>query len=228
MSNVEISNELILEMANQGVLSGHNKSRTHPKMKRYIGAMRNEIEIFKPEATLNTLNKAAAFLKEIMAKKGLVLIIGTEPAAHESVIKLSNQFNFPRVITRWLGGTLTNFTIMKERLSYYQNLKLKKERGELSKYTKKEQSIFGKELNKLSEKFEGLLKLERLPDAIFVINGVSHQTAIREAKKVNIPVIAIIDSNNNPDGISYPIVANDHARASINWVVDRILGIIQT
>lgn len=227
MSSAQISNDLILEMANQGVLTGHKKSKTHPKMKQYIGATRNEIEILKPEVAIGTLEKAIEILKEIINKKGLIIFVGTEPAAHESILKLAGVLGQPHVITRWLGGTLTNFPIIKERLNYYQNLKLRKERGELAKYTKKEQSLFGKELNKLSIKFEGLVKLERLPDAIFIINGKSHETAVREAKRTNIPIIAMIDTNDNPEGINFPIIANDHAKASIVWIVDRILEKIE-
>lgn len=228
MTNIQITNELAIEMANHGVLFGHNKSKTHPKMKPYVGATKNEIEILKPEATLYSLHKAAEFLKEIVAKKGMVLIVGTNPSAKEAVLKLANKFEFPKVVNRWLGGTMTNFNIMKERLKYYQSLKLRKEKGELSKYTKKEQMGFSKELGKLSVKFDGLVKMERLPDAIFVVDIKTHAIAVREAIKANIPVIAIIDTNDNPQKISYPIIANDHSKTSVNWIVDKILEIIHT
>lgn len=223
-----VNEELALEMAKCGVLHSHKKSKTHPKMKPFIGAVRNEIEILKPEVSVGTLKKTAEFIKTIVAKKGMVLIVGTQPAAHNAVRKFADTFTFPYVTTRWLGGAVTNFNVMKQRLTYYQNLKAKKEKGELAKYTKKEQSLFGKELNKMTIKFDGLVRMDKLPDAIMVIDPQKHETAVREAWKANIPIIAVLDTNDNPENITYPVVGNDHSKSSIDWLMDKITEIVHT
>ncbi len=223
-----VSEKLALEMAKNGVLHSHKKSKTHPKMKPFIGAIRNEIEILKPEIVLATVTRAADFIKSIIVKKGLILIVGTQPSAHAAVRKLSDTFNFPYVTTRWLGGTITNFSVMKQRLAHYQNLKTKKEKGELSKYTKKEQSIFGKELNKMKIKFDGLVRLDRVPDAVLVIDPKQHDTAVKEGIKAKIPVLAVLDTNDNPEKINFPIMANDHSKSSVDWLVEKILEIVHT
>ena len=222
MSETTLNEKLVLEMAETGVIYGHKKSKTHPKMKPYISLTRNEIELFKPEAVVESLEKAKKIIKELLAKKSLVLAIGTGPAAKETIKGFAETHNFPYVVNRWLGGTLTNFPIIRERINYYLNLKSQKEKGGLSKYTKKEQVLFNKELTKLSLNLDGLVKLDRLPDAIFVVDPHLHSTAVREAKKLHIAVIAIIDNNDDPEPIDYPIIANDRSRSSIQWVLAKI------
>lgn len=223
----EIDQETILELANAGVLYGHKKSKTHPKMRVFIGAQRNEIEILKPELVMRRLEKALDFLKEKRKNNGTILIVGTIVSAHEAVKKLADAFGFPCVTSRWLGGTLTNWNKVKERVKYYLDLKERKEKGELAKYTKKEQVDFAKELEKLRQKFEGIKNMTKLPDVLFVIDPKAHAIAIREAKTLGIPVVAIVDTNDNPTEVTLPIVANDHARASINWIIDKIIEGLQ-
>ncbi len=223
MTQTEIDQNLILELADAGVLYGHKKSKTHPKIKGFIGAQRNEIEILKPEVVMKRLEKAIEFLKEKRSAGATVLIVGTHVSAHDAVKKIAEIFGFPYVITRWLGGTLTNWSVMKDRIKYYLELKEKKEKGELAKYTKKEQVDFSKELEKLRQKFEGLVSMKKLPDAILVIDPKIHETAIREAKMTKVPIVAIMDTNDDPTDIEYPIPANDRAKTSINWITDKII-----
>lgn len=225
----EIDQNTILELANTGVIYGHKKSKTHPRMKGFIGAQRNEIEILKPELVLRRLEKAVEFLKAKREAGGTFLLVGTQVSAHEALKKLVDMFGFPYITTRWLGGTLTNWSVVKDRVKYYLDLKEKKERGELAKYTKKEQVDFSKELEKLRQKFEGLVNMKKLPDALIVIDPKTHETAVREAKMTNIPIVAIMDTNDDPAEIEYPIIANDHAKTSINWIIDKIIkGLEQT
>ena len=222
MAENNISEELIKEMANLGVIFGHKKSKTHPRMRPYIGASRNEIELLDPQATLAGLAKAIEFLKEKVKSGGLVVVVGALPAAREAVKTFAEKFNFPYVTTRWLGGTLTNFKIINQRLVYYQDLKAKKESGELGKYTKKEQLKFNEQIKKLAEFFDGLINLKRVPDALFVVDINEHDTAVREARRLKIPIVAIIDNDDDPELVDYPIFASDHAKSSIEWVMAKV------
>lgn len=214
-------------MAKKGVLLGHKKSKTHPHMKPYIGANRNEVEIMKPEAVASSLAKAIEFLKETKSKGKVILCIGTTSPAKAAIEKIACHFKFPFVTTRWIGGTLTNFKVIRERINYYLNLKGKKERGELGKYTKKERVDFDKELEKLAIKFDGLVDLSRTPDAIFIVDGKEHETALREAKRIEIPVVMINDTDDDPKIVQYPIIASDHTRSGIEWIVDRLISGIE-
>jgi len=217
-----ITDELIKEMANLGVIFGHKKSKTHPRMRPYIGLSRNEIEILDPQATLTSLAKAIEFMKEKIKSGGLIISVGTLPAMREAIKEFSVKFNLPYVTTRWLGGTLTNFKVIGQRLAYYQDLKAKKESGELGKYTKKEQLKFNEQIKKLSQVFDGLINLKRLPDAVFVVDIDEHDTAVREARRLNIPVIAVIDSDDDPELVDYPVFASDHTKSSIEWIMAKI------
>lgn len=211
------------EAVRAGVIYGHKRSRTNPRMKSYVVTNRNEIEILNVEETLETLKRATEYLQEVVRKGGLVFVVSVKPAAREAIDKLSQEFGFPKVTNRWLGGTLTNFPIIKKRLEYYQNLRAKQQQGELEKYTKKEQLRFDKEIKKLSENFDGLINLTRLPDCVFIVDPSEHETAVREARCLKIPIVAIIDSDDDPELIDYPIIANDHAKSSIDWVSNKII-----
>ena len=227
MQTIPVETNLALEMAEKGVLSGHKKSKTHPHMKPYIGANRNEVEIMKPEAVAGSLARAIEFLREAKNKSKMVLCVGTTSPAIAAIEKMAGHFKFPLVTTRWIGGTLTNFKVIRERINYYLNLKGKKERGELGKYTKKERVDFDKELEKLAAKFDGLVGLSRTPDAIFIVDGKEHETALREAKRMGITVVMINDTDDDPKIVEYPIIASDHARSGIEWVVDRLISGIE-
>lgn len=217
-----LDNKLVAEMAEAGVLYAHKKSKADPRMRQFIVANRHEINLIDAGVVMNTLDKAAAFLKEILSKGGRVLFVATTPAASNIVRSFAEEYNQPYVIHRWLGGTLTNFEVIRKRVDYYLEMKGKQESGELDKYTKKERTKFSQEISKLSYKFEGLLKLDRLPDAIFVVDAKEHKTAVKEAVDMDIPIVAIIDTDDNPEPITYPIVANDHSSSSISWVIDKL------
>ena len=217
-----LDNKLLAEMAEAGVLQGHKKSKTHPRMKPYVAVNRHGLDIFDARAVIDSLRKSVAFLKEVISKNGLVIFVGTTPPAKRSIKNLAEELNQPYVITRWVGGTITNFKIIRKRIDYYEELKAKKESGELEKYTKKEQVKFAKEIGRLAQKFDGLVRLTRRPDAFFIIDALEHDTAIREAKHMGIPLLAIIDNDDNPDLIDYPIIASDHSRLGIEWIMNRI------
>jgi small subunit ribosomal protein S2 len=224
MEETPISNELVTELAENGIIYGHKKTKTHPKMKPFIGANRNEIELFKPESIMESLKKTTNFLTNAKKENKLILVVATQPAAAEIAHVFAESFEYPYVTNRWLGGTLTNFKVIRGRVKHYLDLQTKQEKGELKRYTKKEQHEFSKELNKLQEKFHGLVRMDRTPDILFVIDGnqKSHRTAINEAHRMKIPIAGIIDSDDNPDDFAEPIIANDHAKRSITWLIEKI------
>lgn len=213
---------LLEEMVKAGILYGRKKSKTHPRMKAYIYATRNGIEVLDLPKTMEALEKAGEFLKEVMKKDGLVLAVGTQPASQELVEAFAKKFSMPYVIKRWLGGTLTNFKTLSKRTQYYMNLKADQATGKLEKYTKKEQTEFGKEIEKMNGFFGGLEKLNRLPSALLAINANEHMTAINEAKRLKIPVVAILSTDTDPEIVDYPIPANDNSKASIAWILSKL------
>lgn len=219
-----INEEMVREMANLGVIFGHKKSKTHPRMKPYIGGQRNEVTLIDPEATIGTLNKAISFLNQKISDGGFVLLVGTSSAAKGAIQKFALEFKFPFVISRWLGGTLTNFKVINQRLGYYQELKAKRESGEFSKYTKKEQLGFTEQIKKMAQFFDGLENLKQIPNAIFIVDIKEHETALREARQLGIPIIGVVDTDDDPNLVDYPIFASDHAKPSIEWVIDKIIA----
>lgn len=222
MADENISNELLTEMAEAGVVYGHKKSKTHPRMKPFISGIKNEIELIDPQATLTGIERAVQVIKEVRLKSGLILFAGTGPAAKQIVKDFAVELKMPYVVSRWLGGTLTNFKIINARIKYYEDLKAKIAKGELGKYTKKEQLGFEKEIKKMKEFFEGLVPLDRLPGLLFVVDVDLHSTAVREAHIAKIPIVAVIDTDDDPASVDYPIFANDHGKSSIEWVINKI------
>ena len=214
-----VSNEMLLEMANLGVLFGHKKSKTHPRMRPFIAGTKNEIELIDPEATLVTLEAAAKAVEEVVERGESVLLVGTLAPAREAVALFARTFQFPYVTNRWLGGTLTNFKVISDRMRYYQELKEKRAAGEFAKYTKKEQSKLSKTIGKLAKNFEGLAGFTKLPAILLVVDPKAHATAVAEAHHTGIPVVAILDTDDDPQGITYPIYASDRAKSSIEWVM---------
>ncbi|PIR07519.1 30S ribosomal protein S2 [Candidatus Jorgensenbacteria bacterium CG_4_10_14_0_8_um_filter_39_13] len=220
MSNFDES--IVSEMAADGVIFGHKKTKTHPKMKPYIFSSRNEIEIFEPEIIWNSLQKAQEFLKGKIKSGEKILFVATQAGAKNLIAELAQELNMPYVTNRWLGGTLTNFKVISQRLKYYLDLKSKKEKGELMKYSKKEQMLFNQQLEKLARNFDGLINLTNMPEAIFIIDPSRHQTAIHEARLTKTPIIAVADNDDDPSIIDYPIIANDHSPKSLSWLIQKI------
>lgn len=207
------------EMIEAGVIYGHKKSKTHPKMKPYIFSTRNSIELIDLKTIIAALDKAKEFLKEKTAKGAVVFLVATQPAAQKIIEDFAKKHNFPYMTERWLGGILTNFKVINQRMNYYLGLKNKKEQGELDKYTKKERVKIDKELAKMGKAFSGLITLNKLPDILFVIDICSHKTAVNEAKIIGIPTVAIMSTDCDPTAVEYSIPANDHSKNSIEWIL---------
>ena len=222
MSLTVLDESKIAEMAEKGVILGHKKSKTHPSMKPIIIDTKNDVELLDPQAVVESVEKAVAFLKEKSKPGYLAFFVGAIPGIKEEVKSFAEEFAMPYVVNRWFGGTLTNFSVISKQIRYYEDLIAKQERGELAKYTKKEQLGFAKEIEKMRENFQGLTRLTRLPDWLFVVDIKEHDTAVREARKMKIPVVAIVDSDDNPELVPHPIYASDHSKESVRWVIEHL------
>jgi len=212
--------ELLQKMAEAGIFYGRKKTKTHPRMKRFIYATRNGSEILDLEKTAAFLEEAGNFIETLAQKRAIVLCVGTTPAAKDLIKKFAESSGYPFVIERWLGGTLTNFKTLSGRLQYFIKLKSDREAGRLEKYTKKERLNFDREIDRLKKLFGGLETLKELPDALLIVGSTSHDTAVREARIMKIPIISILSTDADPEKIQYPIPANDRARSSIQWLLE--------
>jgi small subunit ribosomal protein S2 len=219
--DVSVNKELE-EMFAAGVHFGYSRESRHPKMKPYIFGARNNVEIFDLEKTYDCLKKAENFLENLAKEGKKILIVSTKPGMHQLVEEAGKELRMPYVSERWMGGILTNFKIIKNRLDYFMDLRKKKETGELSKYTKKEISRFNKELSRLERFFGGLETLDALPAALIIIDPGKEKTALREGFQMSIPIVAVLNSDSDPGGIAYPIPANDASLSSTNYLLSRL------
>lgn len=217
-----VNPEVVKEMMEAGLWYGRKKNRTHPRMKQFIFTTRNGIEIIDLAKTLVALDAAINFLKEKAAKGEQILFVATQPAAKKKLEEIAKKLNYPFVTNRWLGGTLTNFATISKRVDHFKKLKADQASGEFEKYTKKERLNFGKEIERLKTFFSGVETMNKLPGAVFVVNAKIHSTAVREANKMKIPVVAIISTDIDPDFVAYPIPANDSSPKSIEWILSRL------
>lgn len=206
-------------MLKAGMHFGHRTNHWHPKMKPYIFSSKNGIYIIDLRKTHEKLNEALEFMAKLIGEDKKILFVGTKKQASEPLKELAEKLQQPYIVGKWLGGYLTNFFVVKKSVKKYLDLTEKKEAGKLDKYTKKERLGFDREINKLEFRVGGLISLTKLPDALFIWDIKEEATAVREANNSNIPVIAICDTNVNPDDINYPIPANDDATKTIKLVL---------
>lgn len=209
-------------MLKAGVHWGHAKSKNHSAMQPYIFGVRNTISVIDLTKTKEKLAAALAFLKGVSQKSGLILLVGTRPAARRVLLELKDRFGMPYYAERWIGGTLTNFKEISKRLSQMETMEKEKASGEWGKYTKKEQMEKGKDLEKLQRMFDGVRTLKRLPDALFIVDINEDITALREAKRLKIPVVALCDTNSDIDSVTYPIPSNDDALPAVRYMLGRV------
>ncbi|KKR88772.1 MAG: 30S ribosomal protein S2 [Candidatus Wolfebacteria bacterium GW2011_GWA2_42_10] len=214
--------ELLKEMIGAGVMYGHTKTKTNPKFKPYIIANRNNVEIIDLAKTVSAIGLAAEFLKNLVKENKMILLVGTQPSASGAIENLAKKFNLPHVKNRWPGGLITNFKSISGRLEYFKKVQADMALGEFDKHTKKERVVINKNIERMRKLFGGLENLTKLPDALLVVDTAikGHLTAIKEARQLKIPIVSIIDSDDNPDFADYPIPANDHAKMSVDWVMN--------
>jgi len=222
---IDLDKERILrEMGEARLCFGRSTSRLHPKMKPYIIGAKNSQVIIDLEKTYDMLVKAKEFFQTLLKEHKTILFVNVNPATNDITLEAAQKTNNPYVINRWVGGLLTNFSEISKRIKYYNELIQKNASGELTKYTKKEQLKFQKELEDLAELFSGVKDCAQLPDAIFVVGARFHQTAIKEAQKMHIPIIAIVNTDTNIEGIDYPIVASDLHRSSVEYITNFLIN----
>lgn len=209
-------------MMENGVFYGLGKSKTNPKMKPYILSVKAKVQIIDLLKTMELLDQALKAIKDKVKAGGLILFVGTTPAAKSIVKNTAEKLGMPYVTERWLGGTLTNFKTITDRINYMKKLRADKESGNLEKYTKKERLDLGKDLERLSKLFGGIELLAKLPAAVVIFDLKNNETAAREAKRMNIPTIAFLNTNANPDLATYPVPANDKNIKSIELLMSYI------
>ena len=202
------------QMLEAGVHFGHQTRFWNPKMAPYIFGHRNKIHIINLEKSLPMFQEAQKFAKQLAANRGTILFVGTKRQAREIVAEEARRCGMPYVDQRWLGGMLTNFKTVKTSIKRLKDMKAQQEAG-LESMSKKEQLMFTREMEKLEKDIGGIQDMTALPDAIFMIDVGYHKIAVSEAKKLGIPLIGVVDSNHNPDGIDYVIPGNDDSAKAV-------------
>jgi len=212
----------VKEMAEAGLHFGHKTSKTHPKMKPFIHGTRNTVNLIDLDKTKKGLEKALNVVKKLIAEKITLIIVGTKIQAKKLVEDFAEKHNLLYVSERWLGGTISNFEVIKKRIDYFNDLKEQKEQGGWDKYTKKEKIQLNLEMERMEKKFGGIKNLQALPDAIFVLDIEKDSLAVKEAKRKGVLTIGISDANADPSSVDWPIPANDDAVSAIKYILDKL------
>ena len=212
----------IKQLLESGAHFGHQTGRWHPRMKDYIFTKRNGIHIIDLEKTAAMLDEACNFVRQLVAEGGIILFVGTKKQAQESIVEEAQRCGMYYVDQRWLGGMLTNFTTIQARIDYLVRLEDQQSRGEFGRLSKKEVLKIGEEIEKLNRQMGGFKEMTSLPSALFIVDPIKEKIALAEAKRMGIPVVAIVDTNCNPDDIDYIIPANDDAIRAIKLICSKI------
>jgi len=216
----------IKDLLEAGVQFGHKRRRWNPKMKPYIFTEREDHHIIDIRKTHEKLIEAYKFLKELSSKGGTVLFVCTKKQGKEIVAEEAKRCGAFYMTERWPGGTLTNFETVRKRIARMKELMQMKETGELDLYPKKERLLMMHELEKLQKVFSGIADMETLPDALYIVDLVKEEIALKEAKRLSIPVVAIVDTNADPTLVEYPIPGNDDAIRSITLITKTLANAI--
>jgi small subunit ribosomal protein S2 len=216
----------IKELLEAGAHFGHQTGRWHPRMKSYIFTKRNGIHIIDLEQTAALLDKACEFIRQVAAAGGSVLFVGTKKQAQEAVQEEAQRCGMYYVNQRWLGGMLTNFATIQNRIDQLVRLEDQKARGEFDYLPKKEALKLDEKITRFNQQMGGFKEMTSLPDILFIIDPTKEQIALAEAKRMEIPVVAIVDTNCNPDNIDHPIPANDDAIRAIRLICSKIADAI--
>lgn len=210
------------DLLEAGAHFGHQAKRWNPKMKPYLFGVRNGVHIFDLVRTKEGLEKAVDFVKNLTAEGGVIVFVGTKRQAAEIVKEEAKKAGVPHVWERWLGGTITNWEQIKKSIEKLVEMKEKREKGEYKEFTKKENILIDREIARLERFFGGLVGIKELPSAIFVVDTKKEEAAVKEAKKKGITVVAVVDSNSDPDLVDYVIPGNDDAVGAIKLMVGTI------
>ncbi|MEK7642461.1 MAG: 30S ribosomal protein S2 [Patescibacteria group bacterium] len=210
------------EFFNVGAHYGFSKTRRHPSAEKFIFGSKNRVDLFDLEKTQEALEKALDFASSIIKNNGTILFVGGKSEAKQIVEKYAKKVGAPYVAGRWIGGTLTNWDQIRKRVDTMLDLLMQKEKGELAKYTKKERLLIDRDIEKLQKMFGGITTMTVVPKALFIVDPRYEDTALREAKRLNIPIVALCGSDNNMNLVDYPIPGNDSNRASIEFFVNKL------
>jgi small subunit ribosomal protein S2 len=211
------------DLLKSGVHFGHLTRRWNPKMKPYIFMERNGIHIIDLQKTMQNLEKAYNALKEIAATGDPILFVGTKNQAKEILQSEAIRCEMPYIVERWLGGTLTNFSTIKKSIRHLENLEKMNLDGTIEKLTKKERLHIDREIEKMKKVFIGIQDMKKIPSAIFIVDIKKEEIAVKEARKLNIPIFALVDTNCDPDLIDYPIPGNDDSTKSVT-IISKIVA----
>jgi len=212
----------IKQLLEAGAHFGHQTGRWHPRMKNYIFTKRNGIHIIDLERTAVMLDKACDFIQQVVSEGGTILFVGTKKQAQESVEEEAQRCGMYYVNQRWLGGMLTNFATIQARIDHLVRLEDQHTRGEFGRLLKKEILKIGEEISRLNRQMGGFKEMTNLPSVLFIIDPPKENIALAEAKRMGIPVVAIVDTNCNPDDIDYPVPANDDAIRAIKLICNKV------
>ena len=212
----------VKQLLEAGAHFGHQTSRWHPRMKKYIFTKRNGIHIIDLEQTASGLDSACHFIQDLVAEGGSILFVGTKKQAQEAIEEEAKRCGMHYVNQRWIGGVLTNFATIQARIDYLVRLEDQQSRGEFNRLPKKEALKLEKKILHLNRLMGGFKEMTSLPGALFIVDPTKEKIALAEAKRVGIPVVAIVDTNCNPDDVDYPIPANDDAVRAIRLVCNKI------
>ena len=210
------------EMLKAGMHFGHRTSKWHPKMEPFIFGSRKGVHIIDLRKTQKMLGLALEYIKKQSAEGKAILLVGTKMQVKNTLKKTAEEAGMPYVSSKWLGGFLTNFPIIRNLIRKFKDLSEKRAGGKLDKYTKKERLDFDRQITKLETNVGGLVSLTKTPDVIFIWDIKKEKTAFTEALKKKIPVVAVCDTNVNPDGVKYIIPANDDASKSVKYIVNNL------
>ena len=206
-------------MFSAGAHYGYSKSRRHPSTTQYVFATKNGVDIINIEKTYELFEKALEQVTKMAASGKTILFVGTKAEAKQQIVEAALALGMPYVGERWVGGSLTNFPEIKKRITKLLDLRDQKEKGGLDKYTKKERLLIDREMNDMTKNFQGLTGITKTPDAVFVVDPKKEHLAVTEAHKMNLPVIALMNTDCNIKQVEHPIVANDASVSSISFFV---------
>lgn len=211
-------------LSQAGAHFGYSQTRRHPKMIQFIYGVRNNLEILDLKKTLDKLGEAKSFLYTLGQQKKPILLVGTKPAAAGHVERLGQEYGVWYIAHRWLGGTLTNFGIFLKRINTWKEMDAQKREGEIKASSKKNRARLETQFKKMTQNFKGLREFTQFPSALVVVDSGEESIAVNEANKKNIPIVAIVNTDCDPDSVQYPIPANDNSTATIELLLSELIS----
>jgi small subunit ribosomal protein S2 len=212
----------LTQLLEAGAHFGHKKERSFPRAKKFTYTIRDSVYVIDLEKTIQNLKAAIEYLQKLIGADKIILFLGTKRQAREAIKKTAEKLNQPYVVERWLGGMLTNFETIHKSLKQLEKLEELQKSEEFSKYTKKERQRTQEKIKKTLSIFSGIRNMNKLPDALFIVDTAKENVAVLEARRMNIPIVGICDTNANPDLIDYPIPANDDSEKTIQLIMTKL------